>query len=165
MSGTVLPILAVVAAALFAATMTLAAFSGTRIAGEYVGTGFHLLLLPMVDALPGSFTTKGAGLAWIACDVVAATGAIWRGREASKRDAASWNVVRMAGHLFAAIWIAAASAALGTVGLVTGWLLASTFAAFTLAAGRLPRWTMAVPGALMIGWLLLVAYYFQEIAS
>ena len=165
MSGTALSLLAIVAAALFVATMALAAFGRTRVAGEYVGTGFHLLLLPLVDALPGSLATKGAGLAWIACDVVAATGAIWAGREASQQSAAIWMAVRMAGHLFAAIWIATASSVLDAVGLSTSWLLALAFITYTLAAGRLPQWVLAVTGVLKIGWLLLVARHFQEIAS
>ena len=97
--------------------------------------------------------------------MVAATGAIWTGRNAPEQSGATWNAVRMAGHLFSAIWIASASATFGTAGLSTAWLLALAFVTYTLAAGRLPPWTLAVPGALTVGWLLLVARHFQEIAS
>ena len=144
--------------------MALANVQRTRIAGEYVGTGFYLLLLPLVDALPGSLATKGAGLAWIACDVVAGVCAIWTTRDPSGPDSATYAAVRMAGHLFAAVWVATMSAALGAAGLVVGWPLALSFVAYTLAAGRLPQWTLALPGVLLAGWLLLVARYFLQVA-
>ncbi len=163
-SGTGTPLLTGLALALtvlFVLTMALANRDGTRVAGEYVGTGFHLLLLPIIAALPIGTVWQGAGLAWVVCDVVASTGLIWTARGQAEVGTALFTPVRMAGHLFAAVWIALVSATLGTVALVVGLALALGFAVYTLAAGRLPQKVLAVPGLLMVAWLLLLAAHFQ----
>lgn len=153
--------LLVVETVLFVLTMGLANATRTRVAGEYVGTGFHLLLLAVVAALPIGTVGQGAGLAWVVCDVVASTGLIWKARDQTESRTAIFTPVRMAGHLFAAVWVALVSAALGGAALPVGAALAFGFAVFTLAAGRLPSKVLALPGLLMVVWLLLLAAHFH----
>lgn len=153
--------LLVVETVLFVLTMALANRDKTRVAGEYVGTGFHLLLLPVIAALPIGMVGQGAGLAWVVCDIVASTGLIWTARGQAEVGTALFTPVRMAGHLFAAVWVALVSATLGTLELVVALALALGFAVYTLAAGRLPQKALALPGVLMVAWLLMAAAHFH----
>ena len=156
-----LALLLVAETVLFVLTMALANRDTTRVVGEYVGTGFHVLLLPVIAALPIGTVGQGAGLAWVVCDVVASTGLIWTARDQAEIGTAVFTPVRMAGHLFAAAWVALVSATLGTLELVVGLALALGFAAYTLAAGRLPQKALALPGVLMVAWLLMLAAHFH----
>ena len=156
-SGPLLAPITIAATGSFVVAMAMVGRDATRVAGEYPGTAFHLLLLPIVAALPIGLVGQGTGLAWIACDVVAATGLIWTARGAAEVGAAVFTPVRMAGHLFAAVWVALASVRLGGPMLPVGAALALGLAAYTLAAGRLPQKALALPGVLMVAWLLLLA--------
>ena len=153
-------VLLVVDALLFALTMGLAGTGKHPVVGEYVGTAFHLLLLPVVAALP----TLPAGLLWVGCDVVAGTGLIWSSRHAGFA-AATYTPIRMAGHLFAAIWVALVSLHLGAIGVFVGFALAFSFAAYTLAAGHIPEKALAAPGLLMFMWLLLLSFHVHRLAA
>lgn len=153
-----LTVLLVVEAVLFALTMGLAGTKKHSVLGEYVGTAFHLLLLPVVAALPVLLAGQAAGFLWVACDVVAGTGLIWSSRSQTGPAEATYTPIRMAGHLFAAIWIALVSIHLGAIGTVIGFALAFLFAAYTLAAGRIPEKALAAPGLLMFAWLLLLSW-------
>lgn len=157
-----LALLLVVETVLFVLTMAMAASDKTRVAGEYVGTGFHLLLLPVIAALPIGTVGQGAGLAWVVCDVVASTGLIWTARGQAESGAGIFTPVRMAGHLFAGVWVALVSLALGGAVLPVGVALALGFAVYTLAAGRLPQKALALPGVLMVAWLLIIAVHFHS---
>ena len=159
-----LPLLTGSEACLFTATMALASRPGTRIAGEYVGTAFHLLLLPIVAAVPLGTVGQGAGVAWIACDLVAGVGILWTADRTGDVGPVVFNAVRMAGHLLAAIWIALVSETLDLSGLVVGSLLVASFFVHTLMAGRLPEKALAVPGVLMLAWLVLLARHFHLVA-
>lgn len=157
-SDLVVPLL-LVETVLFAVTMALTSRAPTRLAGEYVGVAFHLLLLPLVAELPGGEVVQGAGLIWVACDVVVSVGLIWTPRDQTQLGQTVFTGVRMAGHLFAGTWIVGASYPLGTTTAIVGTLLAIGFAGYTLAAGRLPQQVLAVPGVLLVGWLLLLALF------
>ncbi len=159
-----LAVLLVIEALLFALTMGLAGTGKHPVAGEYVGTAFHLLLLPVVAALPTLPAGQAAGFLWVGCDVVAGTGLIWSSRHAGLADAI-YTPVRMAGHLFAAIWVTLVSLHLGAFGVFVGFALAFSFAAYTLAAGRIPEKALAVPGLLMFAWLLLLSFHVHQLAA
>lgn len=158
-----LALLALMEAVLFVATIGLANARRTKLAAEYVGTAFHLLLLPIIAALPLAPIWQATGLAWVVCDIIASIGMLWTARWDNEAAERVFNAIRMAGHLFAGIWIACASIRLGPAGLVVGGLLALSFVIYTLAAGRLPEKALAVPGVLMAGWLLLLAHHFLQI--
>ncbi len=145
-------------ALLFVLTMSLAASKRTALLGEYVGTGFHLLLMPIIAHVQAPFVAVIAGFLWVACDVIASTGLIWNGHSNSEDSSKTFLPVRMAGHLFAAIWIVFASYRMGLHIGILGSFLALGFVAYTLAAGRLPEKSLAVPGLLMLVWLLLLAW-------
>ncbi len=164
MNSTLMTLL-VIEALLFALTMGLAGTKRHPVPGEYVGTAFHLLLLPVVAALPAVPSGQAAGFLWVACDVVASTGLIWSSRSQAGPMEATYTPIRMAGHLFAAIWIALVSIHLNAFGALTGFALAFCFAAYTLAAGRIPEKALAAPGLLMFAWLLLLAFHVHPLAS
>lgn len=153
-----LAILIVAEAFLFMLTMGLAASKRTALLGEYVGTAFHLLLLAIIANVLASVVGLASGFFWVVCDVIASTGLIWDQRRRPHGPASTWLSIRMAGHLFAAIWVVSVSLQLGTTGIVIGIALAFGFAGYTLAGGRLPEKALAVPGVLMMTWLLLLAW-------
>lgn len=159
-----LAVLLLVEALLFALTMGLAGTGKHPVLGEYVGTALHLLLLPVVAALPAPLAGQAAGFLWVGCDVIAGTGLIWSSRHAGLADA-TYTPIRMAGHLFAAIWVALVSLHLGAFGVFLGFALAFSFAAYTLAAGRIPKKALAVPGLLMFAWLLLLSFHVHRLAA
>ena len=150
---------------LFLATMALANREKTRVAGEYVGIAFHLLLLPIVAAFPGGVPAQGSGVAWVVCDVVASVAMIWTVRDHAEIGQALSNAIRMAGHLFAAVWVALVSVALGGAAMPVGVVLALGFAAYTLAAGRMPQKALAVPGLLLVAWLALLARHVAQLTT
>ena len=150
---------------LFLATMALANREKTRVAGEYVGIAFHLLLLPIVAAFPGGVAGQGSGVAWVVCDVVASVTMIWTVRAHAEIGQAIANAIRMAGHLFAAVWVALVSVALGGAAMPVGVVLALGFAAYTLAAGRMPQKALAVPGLLLVAWLALLARHVAQLTT
>lgn len=160
-----LAVLLVIEAVLFALTMGLAGTKKHPILGEYVGTAFHLLLLPVVAALPVLQAGQAAGFVWVACDVVAGTGLIWSSRNHAELARATYTPIRMAGHLFAAIWIALVSVRLNAFDVFVGFALAFSFAGYTLAAGRIPEKALAAPGLLMFVWLLLLSFHVHRLAA
>ncbi len=153
-----LALLLVAEAILFVFTMVLATRESKALAGEYIGIGFHLLLLPVIVSIAAPGVGIASGFLWIVCDVVASTGLIWNHDRPSEQAHAVFNPIRMAGHIFAALWIVAVSLQLGTVGMIVGSLLALGFAAYSLAGGRIPEKALALPGVLLLVWLLLVAW-------
>lgn len=161
MPNELLAALLVIETVLFALTMVLASRERTRVIGEYVGVVFHLLLLPVVAHLADPIVVQGAGLAWVVCDVVASIGLIWASPGQAETSQTAFTAVRLAGHLFAGVWIASASLPVGPVTSIVGFALALSFAAYTLAAGRLPQKALAVPGVLLAVWLLLLAWHFH----
>lgn len=144
-------------ALLFVLTMSFASSKRFALAGEYVGTGFHLLLMPVIFLLTAPLVGIAAGFLWVACDVIASTGLIWN-RASPGINPAVFTPIRMAGHLFAGIWIAAVSLQLDVLSVSLGFLLAVSFATYTLAGGRLPDKFLAAPGLLMLIWLLLLSW-------
>ncbi len=142
-------------AALFVLTMVLTASRRFAPAGEYAGIAFHLLLLPPVASISAPLVGTGSGFLWVGCDVIASTGLIWNC--GSQPGTAVFGPIRMAGHLFAALWIASVSLQLGPLGEALGCLLALGFAGYTLAGGRLPEKFLAAPGLLLLLWLVLLA--------
>lgn len=159
-----LVVLLVIEALLFALTMGFAGTGKHPVLGEYVGTVFHLLLLPVIAALPALPAGQAAGFLWVGCDVIAGTGLIWSQRHAGLMGA-TYTPIRMAGHLFAAVWVALVSINLNAIGVSVGIALAFGFAAYTLAAGRIPEKALAVPGLLMFVWLLLLSFHVHHLAA
>ena len=150
---------------LYAATMALVARDRTRGAGEYAGTLFHLLLLPVVAVLSAAAAGQAAGYLWVVCDVIASTGLIWTQGAKGDAEAQVFGAVRMAGHLFAGIWIGSVSVRLGVPVRTIGFVLAATLAGYTLAGGRLPEKALAVPSVLMLIWLPSLAYHVHSAAA
>ena len=160
-----LAVLLVTEAVLFALTMGLAGTKKHPILGEYVGTAFHLLLLPVIAAMPAPLAGQAAGFLWVACDVIAGIGLIWSSRDHAEPAEATYTPIRMAGHLFAAIWVALVSLHLNALGVFVGFALAFSFAGYTLAAGRIPEKALAAPGLLMFMWLLLLSFHVYRLVT
>jgi len=148
---------ALVEALLFVLTMALVLGSRTKALGEYFGIAFHLVLLLLIVELPCGLPSQAAGCLWVVCDVIASVGSLWNRQNAGRLQTGVFTPIRMAGHLFASVWIIGVSLRLNTSGLIVGIVLAAGFAIYTLAAGRLPEKALFVPGLFMVLWLVLLA--------
>jgi hypothetical protein len=144
-------------AALFVVTMILITGKSTKLLGEYSGIAFHLFLLLPIFGIRCALAGQAAGCVWVACDVIAGVGSLWSRPDTLHLQAGVFKPIRMAGHIFAALWIVALSLTLPVPGMVTGLLLAAGFAGYTLAGGRLSEKALAGPGLLMVVWLVLLA--------
>jgi hypothetical protein len=121
------------------------------------GILFHLSLLPVVSRLPVPDFARAAGYGWLtldtACGVMLYYGVAF--------DVA-WPI-RLAGHLFAAIWLISASVttrhwSIRIVGVLTAlWLASYTFFFFAL-----PESYLGPPGVLTCVWLALVAWRYGD---
>lgn len=149
--------LVILEAALFVATMALVIKPATKALGEYLGIGFHLLLLVLIFHAASGPAGQAAGCLWVVCDVVASVGSLWNRQGGGQLQTGVFTPIRLAGHLFASLWIVSVSLLMGLPGLIIGVLLAFGFAVYTLAAGRLPEKALAFPGLLLVVWLLLLA--------
>lgn len=107
---------------------------------------------------------QAAGFIWVACDVMTSTVTIWNSRNHANDPGSLFLPVRMAGHLFAALWITSVSLRLNPIGTVLGIALALGFAGYSLAGGRLSEKFLAMPGLLMVAWLLLLAWHAHQVS-
>ena len=154
-------IVASVEASLFVLTMILILGSKTKALGEYSGIAFHLLLLLLIFKLPSGLPSQAGGCLWVVCDVIASVGSLWNRRNTGRLQTSVFTPIRMAGHLFASIWVVGVSLRLGTLGMIVGVVLAAGFVIYTLAAGRLPEKTLSVPGLFMVLWLVLLSIHLR----
>ena len=141
-------------AALFLATMALVSLRPKWTVGEYVGILFHLLLLPVVAVETPPGAGQACGYLWVLCDVVAALGMLWNWRADETHAGSVFVPVRMAGHLFASVWVVVLSWSVGGFLRVDALLLAVAFSGYSLAAGRLPMKAQALGVPLMALWLV-----------
>lgn len=72
---------------------------------------FHVLILGLLLNLPSGAAGRVAGAFWVVCDVAASVWILWNRSAPEQVQAAVFTPVRMAGHLFAAIWIISVSGA------------------------------------------------------
>lgn len=135
------------ASVLFLANMVLVGAAPGTAAGYLVGVAAHLLLFPVVAALPAPSWARAAGYGWLVLDVAASVEAL---NGVAETDSFA---LRLGGHVAAAVWILSASWE------AKGWLAAAgaplglLLGAYSLVA----PWGVPV-GALVAGFALLVAW-------
>jgi len=115
-----------------------------------VAAAGHLVLFPVVAALPAPSWARAAGYAWLAFDSILNVATI------NGADPILVAALRLGGHPLAALWIASASAqAAGPVqpvGLALGLLLA----VHAVSSPWIPMWVIFVPFMMIPLWLVLV---------
>ncbi len=118
--------------------------------GNYILIVFHLVLLPVVSALPASEWVKASGYVWILLDTALGVAEI---NGLSESDV--W-ALRMGSHVPAAIWIAGSSFAMHRYGLVVGLALAIVLGVHALVAPLVPKWVLLPSVPLMVMWLIQI---------
>lgn len=135
----------------------------------FVGIAVHLVLFPVVAALPAPGWARAAGYGWLVIDIVANTASIGRTSTGSTGETpepaeirggigVNADAIRRGGHVVAALWIATASLQSGgALALaIIGIPLALILTIEALLHDWLPDWSLAPAMVLLIAWLVLV---------
>jgi hypothetical protein len=151
---TAVSVAALVAALLFALFHLPIRVLSTGKTAKLIGVAYHLLLLPVVAALPAPLWAKAAGLAWMLFDIALDGGAV-----AGLSDEVS-GPIRQGVHIIASVWVVMAGLTTGGWLAVAGLLLAAAFIARFLTEGfgvRTGRWLRDVNALLNVVWFVSVA--------
>lgn len=151
---TAVSVAALVAAILFAAFHLPIPVISSGKPAQLIGVAYHLLLLPVVVALPAPSWATAAGLAWMLIDIALDGGAfVGLSGEVS-------GPIRQGTHLIASVWTIAAGLTTGGWLAVAGILLAAAFVARFLCEGlavRTGRWIKDLNALLNVVWFVSVA--------
>ncbi len=122
--------------------------------GRLVGIGYHVLLLPVIAALPAPEWVKMAGFGWMLIDT-ALNGAVMVGLDETVSDP-----IRQGVHILSAVYVAGAGWA-GGIGLtIVGALLAIVFLARTWLSGttvEVGPWLKHLNAVLNVAWMVAMA--------
>jgi len=130
--------------------------SGTKFSGA-LGVAYHLIIFFIIPRLKSPTWAKAAGYGWITLDVAC-------GIMTLANVAASIAMpIRLGGHVLCAIWII-------TVCLFTknkalkymGFFIGAWLGTYSFFGGVLPMTYLLVPGALVVVWLALLGFLYQE---
>lgn len=119
--------------------------------GAMFGVAMHVALVPVVAALPAPRWARRAGFTWLAVDTATNLATL-----AGAHDTVT-TAVRLAGHLPAAVWIAAIAVRGTGTRRVLGLALAVWLGTYTLVAPVVPDAAFIPAVPLMLVWLVLVA--------
>jgi hypothetical protein len=120
--------------------------------GNYVLVVYHLLLLPVVSALPAAEWIKAAGYIWIFLDTALGIAEI----NGLKPDDV-W-ALRMGSHIPCAVWIVGSSFGMHRFALITGLVLGGILGIHALLAPRVPKWALLPAVPVMFLWLLMAGH-------
>jgi hypothetical protein len=115
-----------------------------------VAAGAHLVLFPVVAAMPAASWCRAAGYFWLAIDVALNVATL---------NGVPMEIVmpiRLGGHVLAGIWIFTASRSLAGVARGLGLLLGVLLIAHAFLSPWLPPWAIFPPFVLIPIWLVLV---------
>lgn len=113
----------------------------------------HLLVFPVVAALPAPPWAKAAGYGWLVIDITTDIMALGGVQDAL------YLPMRYGGHVSAALWIAAASWEAGGALRVVGLLLALDLGGYSLLMPFLPLAALYPSALLLVIWFALVGLH------
>jgi len=146
-----------IGAALFALLIVLFNVAPQNVALiSIIGVTFHLLLFPVVSALPSPGWSKAAGYGWLvvdtACNVMSLNGV----------EEHITTPLRLGSHLSLALWIITTSLkcnrSMQVVGILQGILVGS----YSLIAPWVPMWVLYPAMMLLIIWLVLAGMFLAK---
>ena len=123
-----------------------------------VGVTSHLVLLPVVAALPAPGWVRAAGYAWIAIDVMLNVATI------NGADPVMVSALRLGGHVPAGLWIVAAAQEAGGAVAALGIPLGVVLAIHAIASPWIPAWVLFIPFVTIPVWLTIVGRHFARAA-
>jgi hypothetical protein len=121
------------------------------LSGASIAVGLHLVLFPVVAALPVPPWARAAGYGWLVIDIASSIMLLNGVPEATAA------ALRYGGHIPAAVWVAAVAWQTGGLGRAVGALLAAGLAGYSFAAPWVPETAFRLIGLLLIVWLTLLA--------
>jgi hypothetical protein len=121
------------------------------IAMGVVGAASHLVLLPVVAAMPAPEWARAAGYGWLVIDTMLSVAAV------NGLDPNLAGMLRLGGHASSALWMAtAAQQSKGAVRAI-GWPLAVVLMVHAFGARWLPAWVSFPPFVMIPVWLVCIA--------
>ena len=124
-----------------------------------IGVSSHLVLLPVVAALPAPGWARAGGYAWIAIDTMLNVASI------NGADAVMIAALRLGGHVPAGLWMVVAAqqtgGAVGALGIPLGVVLAI----HAFASPWIPAWVLFIPFVSIPVWLTIVGRHFARKTS
>lgn len=119
---------------------------------DYPGIIFHLFVFLLVARLPAPEWARAAGYGWLVIDTTVGAMTL------NGVGAEIFTPMRLGGHLFAGLWVVAASFPARPSIRITGVLTGLYLFGFTFVAPQLPMKALAPASILMIVWLALIAW-------
>ena len=126
------------------------------IAMGVVGAASHLVLLPVVAAMPAPEWARAAGYGWLVIDTMLNVASV------NGLDPNLAGALRLGGHASSALWMAtAAQHSKGAVKAI-GWPLAAVLMVHAFGAPWLPAWVIYPPFVTIPIWLVLIGRSLQR---
>jgi hypothetical protein len=121
-----------------------------------VGAASHLVLLPVVAAMPAPEWARAAGYGWLVIDTMLNVAAV------NGLDPNLAGALRLGGHASSALWMAtAAQHSKGAVRAI-GWPLAVVLMFHAFGARWLPAWVIFPPFVTIPVWLVFIGRSLQR---
>ena len=115
-----------------------------------IGAAAHLVLLPVVAAMPAPEWARAAGYGWLVIDTMLNVAAV------NGLDPNLAGALRLGGHASSALWMAtAAQHSRGAVRAI-GWPLAAVLMFHAFAARWVPAWVIFPPFVTIPIWLVCI---------
>lgn len=121
-----------------------------------IGAAAHLVLLPVVAAMPAPEWARAAGYGWLVIDTMITIASI------NGLDPNLAGALRLGGHASSALWMArAAHNSKGAVRAI-GWPLAAALMIHAVGAQWLPAWVSLPPFVTIPIWLTCIGRSLQR---
>ncbi len=128
--------------------------------GALLGLAEHLVLFPIIAALPAPPWARAAGYGWLvvdmSTDIMAFNGV----------PVAIFLALRLGGHISSALWVMAASWQARGATRIIGWLYALDLASYSFLAAYKGSFLVLLPSALLFPiWLVLVGRVITRVSE
>lgn len=130
-----------------------------HIAVPVVAVAFHVVLFPVVAALPSADWARAAGYGWLVLDIAANIMYI------NNVDEQTTTALRYGAHIPAALWIITASLKGNRFMRVTGILQAVIMGSYSFIAPWAPMWVLYPAMLLLIIWLILSGRHLSKFSQ
>jgi len=117
---------------------------------------FHLLLFPVIAALPAPSWAKAAGSGWLVVDIATNVMAINGVADATA------TALRLGGHIAAVTWVAAAAHSARGWTRIVGYVLAAFLGSYSFWGQYEPQPAFAPALLLMTAWVALCAWRLRK---
>jgi hypothetical protein len=126
------------------------------IAMGVVGAASHLVLLPVVAAMPAPEWARAAGYGWLVIDTMLSVASV------NGLDPNLAGMLRLGGHASSALWMATvAQQSRGAVRAI-GWPLAAVLMFHAVGARWIPTWVSFPPFVTIPVWLVFIGRSLQR---